>query len=107
MYQSAESQGYSRFNFSSALHRYISLPHAINQSAQLVPGTSGDTSLPLGRCSAIDTYLMSVSMASSKLSNGGCEGILVLKIMEEEGELCPLQAVVATIDLMAHGAEGV
>jgi hypothetical protein len=75
-YQS-ESVGYSRFSFSKALHSAISLPHVFDQSFQLAlpvgEGTSGDTSLPLGRCSAIDTNSTSVAMASSELSDGGLE----------------------------------
>ena len=37
-----ESGGYSKLSQSSALHRYISLPIASDQSAQLVPGHGGD-----------------------------------------------------------------
>ena len=39
----AVSEGYSRLSLSSALHRYISLPSAFDQSAQLVPGSGSDT----------------------------------------------------------------
>ena len=41
--QSLEIGGYSRFSFSSALRKYISLPITFNQSAQLVPGAGGDS----------------------------------------------------------------
>jgi hypothetical protein len=36
------SEGYSKLSLSKALRRYISLPIASNQSAQLVPGLGGD-----------------------------------------------------------------
>ena len=39
----ALSEGYSKLSLSKALHRYISLPIASNQSAQLVPGLGSDT----------------------------------------------------------------
>ena len=54
-YYEASSEGYSKLSLSKALRRYISLPIASDQLAQLVPGLGGDTSPPLGRCSAIDT----------------------------------------------------
>jgi hypothetical protein len=39
----ASSEGYSKLSLSKALHRYISLPIASDQSAQLVLGLGGDT----------------------------------------------------------------
>jgi hypothetical protein len=57
-YQS-ESAGYLRLSFSKALRSAISVPHACDHSVQMRPPVGeeggGDTSLPLGRCSAIDT----------------------------------------------------
>jgi hypothetical protein len=38
----ASSEGYSKLSLSKALRRYISLPIASDQSAQLVPGLGGD-----------------------------------------------------------------
>jgi hypothetical protein len=37
------SEGYSKLSLSKALRRYISLPIAFDQLAQLVPGLGGDT----------------------------------------------------------------
>ena len=70
----SDSGGYSAFSFSSTRCRYISLPKAFNQSAQLVPGAGGDTTPPLGRCSIIDMKSMSVSTASSDDIDGGGDG---------------------------------
>jgi hypothetical protein len=106
-----ESVGYSRLSLSKAHCSTISLPHAFNQLAQLLPpvgeGTGGDTSLPLGRCSAINTYLMSISMASAELSEGGLEWVSVLEVLEEHGKLGPLHAMSATIEVVAGGGEGI
>jgi hypothetical protein len=106
-----ESVGYSRLSLSKALHSAISLPHVFDQLAQLAPlvgkGTSSDTSLPLGRCSAINTYLTSISMASAELSEGGLEQVSVLKVSEEQGKLGPLHAVSATVEVVAGGREGI
>jgi hypothetical protein len=109
-YQS-ESAGYLRLSFSKALHSAISIPHACDHSVQLGPVVGeeggGDTSLPLGRCSAIDTYSTSVATASSKLSDGRLEGVSVLEVAEEPGQLSPLHAVVAAIEVVAGGGEGI
>jgi hypothetical protein len=43
----SDSGGYSAFSFSSVRCRYISLPKAFDQSAQLVPGASGDNMIAL------------------------------------------------------------
>jgi hypothetical protein len=109
-YQS-ELAGCSRLSFSKALHSAISLPHACDHSIQLGPpvgeGTSGDTSLPLGRCSAINMYSTSVATASSELSDGGLERVSVLEVAEESGELGPLHAVPAAVKVVTGGREGV
>ena len=42
----ASSGGYSKLSLSRALRRYISLPIASDQSAQLVPGLGGDIQTP-------------------------------------------------------------
>ena len=42
----ASSEGYSKLSLSKALRRYISLPIAFDQSAQLVQGLSGDNIVP-------------------------------------------------------------
>jgi hypothetical protein len=106
-----ESVGYSRFSFSKALCSTISLPHTCDHSIQLGlavgEGAGSDTSLPLGRCSAIDTYLMSIAMASSELSNGGLERVLVFEVAEESGELSPLHVVLAAIEVVVGSGEGV
>jgi len=39
--------------------------------------------------------------------DGGGKGILVLKMLEEEGELCPLYVEVAPIKLVVNGGEHV
>ena len=82
------SEGYSRLSLFSTLPRYISLPIAFNQLAQLVLGDCGDTggggntSLPLGRCSIIDnTDSMSILMASLLVGDGGGEGISIFKVL--------------------------
>jgi hypothetical protein len=109
-YQS-ESAGYLRLSFSKALLSAISLPHAcdhsIHQGLPVGEGTSGDTSLPLGRCSAIDTYLTSVVTASSELSDGGLEGVLILEVAEESGQLCPFHVVAAAVKVVTSGGEGI
>jgi hypothetical protein len=81
----SESGGYLAFNLARALCKYISLPIALDQSAQLVPGGGGDTAPPLGRCSVIDMKLMSVLTASSndidEGGDGGGEGHVVLQVL--------------------------
>jgi hypothetical protein len=109
-YQS-ESARYLRLSFSKALRSAISVPHACDHSVQARPPVGeeggGDTSLPLGRCSAIDTYSTSVATASSELSDGGLEGVSVLEVAEELGQPCPLHAVSAAVEVVASGGEGV
>jgi hypothetical protein len=68
---------------------------------------SGDTSLPLERCSTIDTYSMSILMVSSELSEGGLEQVTIFKVLEEHGELGPLYTMSAAIEVVAGGGEGV
>ena len=48
---------------------------------------------------------MSVSMALVEVGDGGGEGIPVLKMLEEEGELCPLHAETAALKLVADTGE--
>jgi hypothetical protein len=107
----SESAGYSRLSFSKALRSAISLPHVCDHSVHrglpVGEGTGGDTSLPLGRCSAIDMYLTSIATASSELSDGGLEQVSVLEVAEESGDLGPLHAVPAAIEVVAGGGEGV
>ena len=67
----------------------------------------GDTSLPLGRCSTIDTYSTSIATASSELSDGGLERVLVFEVAKESGELGPLHVVLAAVEVVAGGGEGV
>jgi hypothetical protein len=67
----SDSGGYSAFSFSSARRRYIYLPKAFDQSAQLVLGAGGDTTPPLGRCSIINTKSMSILTVSSDNIDGG------------------------------------
>jgi hypothetical protein len=43
---------------------------------------------------------MSILMASVDVGDGGGEGILVLEMSEEDGELCPLHVEVAPIELV-------
>jgi hypothetical protein len=109
-YQS-ESARYSRLSFSKALRSAISLPHvcdhSIHRGLPAGEGTGGDTSLPLGRCSAIDMYLTSVATASSELSDGGLERVSVLEVAKELGELGPLHAVATAVEVVAGGGEGV
>jgi hypothetical protein len=50
---------------------------------------------------------MSVATVSSELSDGGLEGVSVLKVAEESGQLCPFHAVAAAIEVVAGGGEGV
>ena len=106
-----ETARYSRLSFSKALCSAISLPHAcdhsIHRGLPVGEGTGGDTSLPLGRCSAIDTYSTSVVTASSELSDGGLEGVLVLEVAEESEQLHPLHVVAAAVEVVAGGGEGI
>jgi hypothetical protein len=44
---------------------------------------------------------MSISMALVEVGNGGGVTIAVLKMMEERGELCPLHAEAAPIEVVA------
>jgi hypothetical protein len=44
---------------------------------------------------------------SSELSDGGLEQVSVLEVAEESGDLGPLQAVVAAVEVVAGGGEGV
>jgi hypothetical protein len=46
-------------------------------------------------------YSTSISTVSVDVGNGGGEGISVLEMSEEEGELCPLHVEVAPIELVA------
>ena len=46
-------------------------------------------------------------MASVDVGDGGGEGILVLKMSEEDGELCPLHAEAASIELIVGRGKGV
>jgi hypothetical protein len=48
---------------------------------------------------------MSVLTALVDVGDGGGKGILVLEMLEEERELCPLHAEVAPIDVVANGGE--
>jgi hypothetical protein len=50
-------------------------------------------------------YLMSVSTVSVDIGDGGGKGILVLKMLEEEGELRPLHAEAAPIELVVNTGE--
>ena len=75
------------------------------RTASTIPGAGSDTSLPLGRCSVIDTYLTSILTASVDVGDGGGEGIPVLDMLEEDGELCPLHAEVAPIELVMNRGE--
>jgi len=50
---------------------------------------------------------MSISTALVDVSDGGGEGIPVLEMSEEEGELCPLHVEVAPVELVAGGSKGV
>jgi len=102
-----ESAGYSRLSLSKARHSTISFPHMFDQLAQVLPMVSGDTSLPLERCSTIDTYSMSILMVSSELSEGGLEQVTIFKVLEEHGELGPLYTMSAAIEVVAGGGEGV
>jgi hypothetical protein len=48
---------------------------------------------------------MSVSTASVDIGDGGGEGILVLEMSEEDGELCPLHAEAAPVELVANAGK--
>jgi hypothetical protein len=50
---------------------------------------------------------MSVAMVSSKLSDGGLERVSVFEVAEELGELGPLHAVSAAVEVVTGGGEGV
>jgi len=52
-------------------------------------------------------YSTSVLMVSVDISNRGGKGIPVLKMSEEEGELCPLHAEAAPIELVVNGGKGI
>jgi hypothetical protein len=48
---------------------------------------------------------MSISMASVEVGDGGGEGIPVLEMIEEEGELRPLHAETAPLELVADAGK--
>jgi hypothetical protein len=50
-------------------------------------------------------YSTSVSTASVDIGNGGGEGIPALNMLEKDGELCPLHAEAAPIELVVNGGE--
>jgi len=50
-------------------------------------------------------YLTSVSTVSVDVSNRGGEGIPVLEMSEEDGELCPLHVEMAPIELVANAGK--
>ena len=50
-------------------------------------------------------YLTSVSTALVDIGDGGGEGIPVLKMSEEDGELCPLHVEVAPIKLVVNASK--
>ena len=71
-------------------------------------GDSGDTPPLLGRCFVINKVdAISVSTVSSELLDLGDEGVVVFKVVHEVGELACFHAVVAGINAVVGGGEGV
>jgi hypothetical protein len=50
-------------------------------------------------------YSTSVSTASVDVGDEGGEGIPVLEMSEEEGELCPLHVEAPPVELVTNGGE--
>ena len=87
---------------------YISLASLFNHCTQGSTGDSSDTPPSLGRRSVIDNAdASSVSTASSKLRDSGDEGVPILEVVHEVGELSALHAVTAGIKFVAGGGEGI
>src|SRR5216683_981058 len=87
---------------------YISLVSSFDHCTQGGTGDGGDTPPSLGRCSVVDNAdASSVSMASSKLRDSRGEAVLVLEVTHEVGELSALHTVLAGIELVSGGAEGI
>jgi len=103
MHQSSESQGYSRFTFSSTLFRCASLPHMCDQSVQLLPGASSDRQTPLHMV-AQEGY---VKLACVLFEHGAYvtgqanDGQTPLHMALKEGH------VEVVCILIKHGAEGI
>ena len=106
--KSETESGYSSLSFSKALLMYISLANSLDHCTQGGgTGSSGDTSPSLGRCSVIDgmVAVRSVLTVSSKLSDSGGEGVVVLEVPHECGELGCLHAMVAGVLAILNGSE--
>jgi hypothetical protein len=50
---------------------------------------------------------MSISMVLVDVGNRGGKGILVLEMLEEDRELCPLYVEAAPIEAIANGCKGI
>jgi len=87
---------------------YISLASSLDHCTQGTTGDSGDTPSLLGRCSIINKAdTISVSTASSELTDWWGEGIPVLKMSDQVGDLSPLHVVVAPIEAIVGRGEGI
>jgi len=73
-YYEVSSEGYSRLSLSSTLRRYISLPIAFDQSAQLVPG-GGSYNMH-----SYQAYqLLSLTLNYTDSISGNCTDICTIK----------------------------
>jgi len=87
---------------------YISLTNLLDHCTQGGTSDGGDTPPSLGRCSVVDnTDASSVSMVSSELRDLGDKGVVVLKVVQEGWELSPFHTVLAGVELVMGGGEGV
>src|SRR5216683_1546751 len=106
--ESLESQGYWSSNHCNTHFIYISLASSFDHCTQGSTGDGGDTPPSLGRCSVIDnTDVSSVSIASSELRDSGDEGVPILEVVHEVGKLSALHVVLAGIEFVSNGCEGV
>ncbi len=88
---------------------YISPTNSLDHWIQGTTEDGGDTPLSLGRCSVIDKVdTSSVLMVSAELlSDRWGEGVLVLKVAHEVGELSPFHVVAAPVKAVMGGGEGI
>ncbi len=80
---------------------YISLASSLDHCTQGATGDSCDTPSLLGRCSIIDKVdTISVLTASSELSDWWGEGVPILEMLDQVGDLSPFHVVVAPIEVV-------
>src|SRR6266851_2814098 len=88
---------------------YISLASSLDHCIQSATGDGSNTPPLLGRCSIIDKAdVSSVLMGLAELlSDRWGEGVLVLKVAHEVGELSSFHVVAAPVEAVMGGREGI